>query len=146
MNFAFTGPRKLSEKEKLAVCGHLLNIPQCHHWHVGDASGLDELVRQFAATLPIRLTIHEVIHRQPWGFAERSQRMINQLTHQDKLIAFPNKPCPDGCFPTSPFSGHGSGTWGTMAYAAKRNIEVQVFPLVDIDLPQWLGLKQLNLF
>ncbi|NES69359.1 MAG: hypothetical protein F6K24_31085 [Okeania sp. SIO2D1] len=147
MNFAFTGPRKLNEQELIAVWNHLFDIPyKLHHWHVGDAKGLDETVQRFAATLAIKLTIHEVTHHQPWGFAERSQRMVNQLGPEDKLIAFPNKPCPESCSPTSPFCGHGSGTWGTMAYAAKHNIQIQVIPLVDIDLPPWLNHQQLNLF
>ncbi len=70
---------------------------------VGDAKGLDALVAEHYAE-KTDLTIYHVEGRKRWQFAARSQRMINDAT---ELIAFPNKPCPETCTPTKPFSGHG---------------------------------------
>lgn len=146
MNIAFTGARKIAERT--FIWHSLLDVPDrgCR-WHVGDAAGVDAVVREFAAAMSVQLTVHRVEVRQRWGFAERSQRMIDVLSVGDRLIAFPNKPCPDGCNPQHPFSGHGSGTWGTIAYARKKGIQIEILWLgAEHPLPQWLAVKQLELF
>jgi transcriptional regulator with XRE-family HTH domain len=62
-----------------------------------------------------------------------------------KLLAFPNKPCPNDCTPKKPFCGHGNGTWGTVAYAKKKGLEIELHPLTaTAKTPDWL--KQLSLF
>lgn len=147
--FAFTGARQLSKKQELRIYRELL--PEIRailaEWHVGDADGLDSFIRRAARYYCIPHTVHEVTHRQRWGFAERSQRMVKAIAG-GILYGFPNKPCPADCTPSQPFSGHGSGTWGTIAYARKLGLEVRLFPLVAIaDLPEWLTeAKQLALF
>lgn len=116
---------------------------------VGDAKGLDELVRQHLNPIEI----YKIKAFQRWAYAERSQRMINNA---DKLVAFPLKPCPPSCHPAHPFSGHGSGTWGTIAYAKKKGLPIEIIFLDGqmTDSPSWLTGEplpkpqtgQLNLF
>ena len=151
MKIAFTGTRNLDSEAIEPIWEWLFEIPyKSHEWHVGDANGIDELVRNFAQYLDIKLVVHEVIYFEKWGFAERSQRLINSLNKGDLLIAFPNKECPKICTPKNFFSGHGSGTWGTIAYAKKREIQIQLFPLVELcgdrsaklPLPGWLTDEQ----
>jgi len=89
------------------------------------------------------------------GFAKRSMEMIDGAIAAGNeqsaiacgaktLLAFPNKPCPKDCTPKKPFNGHGSGTWGTIAYAKKKGLQVQLHPLTaDAKPPDWL--KQLSL-
>ncbi len=154
MKIAFTGPRHLPETEAAKVERDLWSfiVNQEAEWHVGDAPGLDLLIREAAVNYNLPLVIHEVVHKQRWGFAERSQRMIGAIaTSPDSwLYAFPNKLCPEGCTSKNPFSGHGSGTWGTVAYAKKKNVNIYLFPLVKLQkLPSWLNEeppKQLSLF
>ncbi len=108
MKIAFTGTRNLDSEAIEPIWEWLFEIPyKSHEWHVGDANGIDELVRNFAQYLDIKLVVHEVIYFEKWGFAERSQRLINSLNKGDLLIAFPNKECPKICTPKNFFSGHG---------------------------------------
>jgi predicted alpha/beta hydrolase family esterase len=41
---------------------------------------------------------------------------------------------------------HGSGTWGTIFYAHSLGCPVELHPLVEMEPPEWLQQKQLNLF
>jgi len=92
-----------------------------------------------------KATVHCIQGNQSWHFAERSQRMVDAVGAGGVLYAFPNKPCPPRCTPNQPFSGHGSGTWGTIAYAKKKGLEIELHPLsADAQTPNWL--RQLSLF
>jgi len=100
----------------------------------------------------LRCQVYRAEGRQPWQLAERSKRMVRAIaqTPNAKLIAFPNKPCPEGVKPSKSFSGKGSGTWGTVALAKHYGIAIEVVPLTDgWKLPDWLTQpepKQLSLF
>ncbi|NJL65498.1 MAG: hypothetical protein HC903_31600, partial [Methylacidiphilales bacterium] len=127
-------------------------------WHVGDAPGLDALVRRVAADYDKQLTVYEVEGTEKWHFAARSKRMVDAIANLPDpwLYAFPNKLCPDGCKPCKSPSGQGSGTWLTIAYAKYRGLQIRIFPQFSTQLedkswlPQWLKdepeNKQLNLF
>ena len=107
----------------------------------GTLATLDALVRDYNP----EATVHRIQGNQSWHFAERSQRMVDAVGAGGVLYAFPNKPCPPRCTPNQPFSGHGSGTWGTIAYAKKKGLEIELHPLsADAQKPDWL--KQLSLF
>ncbi|ANV85734.1 hypothetical protein AWQ21_14465 (plasmid) [Picosynechococcus sp. PCC 7003] len=136
---AFSGPRKLTPQETKQVLNLLPANPPAVG--VGDAKGLDALVAEHY-TEKTDLTIYHVEGRERWQFAARSQRMVNDAT---ELIAFPNKPCPETCTPTKPFSGHGSGTWGTIAYAIKKGLKVTIYPLDGSQAPSWAEQRQLTL-
>jgi hypothetical protein len=140
---AATGPRKLTPEETAIALATLSQVA-ADEYHIGDAAGLDAIARQTWQNA----TIHEVTHPgQRWAYAERSKKMVDAIAPQGTLYAFPNKPCPSGCKPSAPFSGHGSGTWGTIAYAKRQGVNIEVFPLADIPLPDWLQEpKQLSLF
>ncbi|NET08379.1 MAG: hypothetical protein F6K09_01110 [Merismopedia sp. SIO2A8] len=153
----FTGSRKLTTNiEKLRVISQLKplrNDPR--PWHVGDASGVDELVRQKAKDWGKEITIYEVEGKEKWHFAKRSQKMIlSSLNLGDTTVfVFPDKLCPTECTLHKPFSGHGSGTWGTAAYAYNHGAALKIYPLFSLrDLeenswfPEWTEVKQLELF
>ncbi|QCS47967.1 hypothetical protein FEK30_00070 (plasmid) [Picosynechococcus sp. PCC 11901] len=138
---AYSGPRKLTPTETRLVKQHLDANPVKGPVGVGDAKGLDALVaRHYEGRTD--LTIYHVEGRQRWHYAQRSQRMIDNAT---ELTAYPNKPCPPTCTPTKPFSGHGSGTWGTIAYAVKKGLKVTIYPLDGSQVPSWAEQKQLTL-
>lgn len=131
MKIAFSGARKIEPTEESLVLWVLAAVENQGSVLVGCAPGVDKLVRENCPTA----TVYRVKGARKWHFAARSQQMIDDA---DLLYAFPNKPCPDTCTPKAPFSGHGSGTWGTIAYAKKRGVQVVVHPLVWSPLPSWL--------
>jgi len=51
-----------------------ITIPS-NGWHVGDAAGLDALVRDYNP----EATVHRIQGNQSWHFAERSQRMVDAV-------------------------------------------------------------------
>lgn len=155
MDIAFTGPRELTQAEEKKIYQHLLHeiIHQEANWHVGDAQGLDNFIKRAAGYFHKPLTIYEVNGTEKWHFAERSQRMVDAIAPNGTLYAFPNKHCPEKCSLKNPFSGHGSGTWGTVAYAKKKQLKIQIFPLFQTEkyadiswYPDWLKTNQLTLF
>lgn len=117
-------------------------------WHIGDATGADARATQQAQEQGDTVTTYYVdkgLARA--GYAVRSMRMIDGAIAQGatKLLAFPNKPCPTDCTPKKPFNGHGSGTWGTIAYAMKKGLNVELHPLsAEVKAPDWM--RQLTLF
>lgn len=151
--YGFTGPRRLSRDEERKIYKRC-DLNSCHgQWHVGDAPGLDSyIVRAAQYYRHHDLVIHRVGGDEKWQFAERSKRMVEAIAPYGTLIAFPNKPCPSECTPRTAFSGHGSGTWGTIAYARSKDLRVEVYPLwnsilgLAIAMPDWLFDRQLKLF
>ncbi|MFK0730414.1 MAG: hypothetical protein ACIWVG_04455 [Gloeotrichia echinulata HAB0833] len=151
MQIAFTGVRHLTKSQEDLIYKHFSDISAYEaQWHVGDAPGLDALVRKLATDCKT-LTVYEVKGHQKWHFAERSKRMVDAIANLENpwLYAFPNKLCPDGCKPCKSPNGNGSGTWLTIAYAHYRGVQIQIFPLEAITFPKWLEApqqKQLKLF
>jgi len=147
IQIAFTGSRKLEPSQTRIIEERIEELKKgIAQYHVGDARGVDAVVRN-----SLRCQVYQAEGRQPWQLAERSKRMVLFVAHTHaKLIAFPNKPCPEGVKPLQSFSGKGSGTWGTVALAKHYGLAIEVVPLVDgLTLPDWLTQpepKQLSLF
>lgn len=153
MNIAFTGTRKLINNQNKIVWNKLESLLELNsNWYVGDALGVDAVVRLAANRYNNPLTIFEVQGKQRYEFAKRSKRMIDAIatSQNKKLIAFVNKNCPEGCTPSKNPSGKGSGTWLTIAYAHYLNIDTEIIFLEDLlELPCWLQQsepKQLSLW
>ncbi|MGB3513857.1 MAG: hypothetical protein WBA93_32550 [Microcoleaceae cyanobacterium] len=157
----FTGPRKLTDQQRQQVVEIITTqyLPESRgevcSWVLGDAPGVDELLWEMARYKNChysRIMVNPKLSTDPetrkWAYAERSQRMVKLLSPGDIAVGFPNKSCPNECTPQSPWSGGGSGTWGTLAAsAAVEGVEVYAYPIVDdVVLPNWLRYKQLSLF
>lgn len=141
MNFAFTGPRHMTEAQIELVKAELRQLIKTPaDWHVGCARGLDGLVRSFAYSHHKDIEVYKIAGNERWRFAERSKKMVDAIatTENSCLYAYPNKECPTGCRPSKNPNGYGSGTWLTIAYASYRNVEIKIFPLTEIKLPAWL--------
>jgi hypothetical protein len=146
MEIAVTGARATTPQDnetiKKAVQAHTRA-----NWHIGDAKGADSTATEQAHNQGDKVTIYHADKKLgKGGFAKRSMEMIDGAIAlgATKLLAFPNKPCPTDCTPKKPFNGHGSGTWGTIAYAKKKGLEIELHPLTaDAQKPDWL--KQLSL-
>lgn len=144
--YAFSGPRKLNLEQQERVYQFLSEFPRSESRKpllVGDAPGLDALIRE-----SLDCQIFEVEGSDRAAFANRTLRMIKALSEYEKpcLYAFPNKPCPVGCYPKKVPSGKGSGTWLAIAAARHLEIQVKIVQLSTFDLPDWLHYSQLSLF
>ena len=157
----FTGPRYLTDEQRQQVVSTVTTkyLPESRGenclWVLGDAPGVDELLWEIArhqgcnySRVIVNPNLINNSDTRKWAYAERSQRMVNLLSAGDIAVGFPNKPCPADCTPRSPWSGGGSGTWGTLAASkAVEGVEVFAYPIVDnVVLPNWLRYKQLSLF
>ena len=148
----FTGSRKLTSSSRERVLTSLAKIRNRESpWHVGDAFGVDKVVLDFAKKYSKKYTLYSRQGNQKYHFVERSKRMIDsaRVAGDVILLAFPQEPCPHSCNPKRPFSGSGSGTWETIAYARKFGITVAVFSLYPDwrgQTPSWVFDTQLSLF
>lgn len=112
---------------------------------VGCARGVDASVREW---FPGAL----VFSRSGSGrssFALRSIRLVRSLrSRQGVLVAFPGGACPAGLRPSSVssrcFSGHGSGCWGSVAFAIGLGCPVLVWVPSSSCLPAWGRFTQLG--
>jgi hypothetical protein len=145
MNLGFTGTRRVSHTQEQQARTALVEIKQQHPgaiWHVGDAPGLDALVR---ATNP-EAVIYIAQGRKAWELQQRSRKMVEAIG-SGILYAFPNKLCPPELSPNHCDRWFGSGTWGTVAYAVSLGVSVAIVPLVEnLELPAWTTQQQLSLF
>jgi hypothetical protein len=145
--YAVTGPRfLLPEQQELAI--EILNkklLDNIDALAVGDAPGVDQLVRDLASTESINVKIFEATSFVRYELQARSMRMIDWLAQQDNgvLLAFVNKECPVGL---TVKSWKGSGSWGTARYAVNKGICVELFPLIELaNLPSWLQEQPIQL-
>jgi hypothetical protein len=147
MDVAVTGARATTPQDN-EIIKKAVQAYTGASWHIGDATGADNIATCQAQNQGDRVTTYYADKElKRAGFAVRSQKMIDGAIAlgATKLLAFPNKPCPADCIPKKPFNGHGSGTWGTIAYAKKKGLEIELHPLTaDAQKPDWL--KQLSLF
>jgi len=146
--YAVTGARATTPQQNQTV-RKVIKAHTGGSWHLGDAKGVDSIVAKQAQEQGNTVTSYYTDKKLgKGGFAKRSMEMIDGAIAcgAKTLLAFPNKPCPIDCTPKKPFNGHGSGTWGTIAYAKKKGLEIELHPLTaDAQTPNWLtGLKQEN--
>lgn len=125
MLYAFTGSRTLNEQQ-ISQIDRVQREWPVEEVYVGDADGVDEAICDFFYYSKIR--IFHVQGQEKKDFALRSIRMIDALAEAGgELIAFADRPCPRTTSPSKPFSGGGSGTWATVAYAVAKGINVTLF-------------------
>lgn len=136
-----TGPRIVTVTQKNTIIETItkeFNPPQDVVLNIGDAAGVDTIIRDFAKLKGVNNNLFVVLNRyNKFSYAKRSMRMVD-ATLGGTLLAFPNKKCPERVKPDNAFCGSGSGTWGTIAYAKLKNLDIKIFPLAKISLPSWL--------
>ncbi|BAZ17660.1 hypothetical protein NIES4071_95400 [Calothrix sp. NIES-4071] len=144
MKIAFTGSRSTDSNQSMIVRNKLQEIALIDAvWHVGDAMGVDALVRTEARRQAKELNIYMCQGKERYDFAKRSKQMVDAIsgTYPNKLYAFANKRCPAGCKPSKNPTGQGSGTWLTVAYAHYLGVAVELVFLEDgLEAPNWLDV------
>jgi len=135
-----TGPRRLTKEQEDWLREQLAQTLKNSHLHVGDAEGVDRLAREEGRKRG-PMTVYRVEGGEPWHYQARSKRLVEALRELGgTLYAYPNKPKPAGITPNN---WQGSGTWGTVAYAQSRGVQVHITPLPGLELeeePQQLTL------
>ncbi len=131
----FTGARHLSPEYR-PIVARIVNLIGGIEVAVGCQHGLDEMVRELR---PDAAVFRAADYGQgAWAYALRSQKMIEFVGRNGgKLIAFPDKPCPDDVKPGPNFYGAGNGTWATIAFAIRTGVPAAVFPCGFEILPAW---------
>lgn len=148
MNYCFTGPRAVTYGQGIKIERIVAKIDG-ETYHVGDATGVDAIVVKVLWSERKNPHIYRAEGKQAWQLAQRSKYMVDRCAKlgNAKLIAFPNKACPQGVKPGQTFSGKGSGTWGTIAYAKYLGMAIELFPLEkSVSEPDWMREEQLTLF
>jgi hypothetical protein len=138
---AFTGSRTMITGQAEKIDFVLDNC--CPEVLVGDAKGIDAYVRSNCATaIVFKVSDYWSGNLKKAAFAVRSQVMIKGLSSKNGLlVAFPSSECPEGLKPSkSAFSGYGSGTWATAAYAIALDISCILWLPDEIQPPQQWGL------
>ena len=147
----FTGPRKIDRSQSIIIAKYLtpyINL-FCDRYdksefHVGDAHGVDECIKNLLFSMRLVPTIHIVENKSDkTSYAKRSMEMVDSCSdcHKSMIFGFPNKNCPDKITLKDPFCGSGSGTWATLAYAKSKNIfQLNISPLSSIELPSWINI------
>jgi hypothetical protein len=135
-----TGVRNLTKEQAAQVEAEVWELDrQATRWHIGDASGVDQVARQTIANG--QLIEHNADGRQPWQLAARSTKMVMALAESNgTLHAWASAPPPEGLKPCKKWkNAQGSGTWGTVALAAGLGVTVELHWLgQERELPDWL--------
>lgn len=135
----FTGSRKGFPVQWL-VKAVALSVLHCgHSVAVGCAAGVDAVVRRFCPSAQV-FNVASPGAGSGLSFAaalaRRSQLMVQACSI---LVGFASVTCPAGVSPSNHFSGGGSGTWASIAYAISQGVRVFVFPAAGVPLPAWPG-------
>jgi len=102
---------------------------------VGCARGIDAAVRQAAPGCQV----FQAAGSQAWQLAARSSALVRGAVGGG-LVAFPSGFCPAAVQVSSRFSGAGSGTWGSVAFAIGQGLPVVLFaPVAPGSVQAWLG-------
>jgi hypothetical protein len=135
----FTGSRKGFEDIQLVETVALSVLKAGHSVSVGCAKGVDALIRKFipaAQVFRVASPVAGSVSSYAQALARRSMSMVSTCSI---LVGFASVSCPAGVSPACSFSGGGSGTWASIAYAVSKGLRVFVFVASNISLPSWPG-------
>jgi len=106
---------------------------------VGDAAGVDQEVVENLWCQPHK--VFYVTGHERKDFAQRSVRCLESILPAEKAIvlAFPDKKCPTRITTQMRFSGHGSGTWGTVGLALAHGVQVIAYIPDGTHHEKWCG-------
>lgn len=136
---AFTGSRAGFPVPSLVKAVVLSVAKAGHSLLVGCANGVDAMVRHHAPNAQVfNVAAPGCGSGRSFAaaLAQRSQIMVNACS---VLVGFCSVACPSSLSPASHFSGQGSGTWSSVAYAVALGHQVFIFPAAGVSLPSWSG-------
>jgi hypothetical protein len=140
----FSGSRSVPCAESAAaIRAAIASVPAGVPVHVGCASGVDELVRSLCPRARV-FSVAEVGFSGRGAFARRSQLCVESVAEAGGVwVSFPAAACPVGLLPSTSaarcFSGFGSGSWASLAFAAGLGVACLLFWRC---CSRWLGFHR----
>lgn len=142
----FSGSRSVvpSAAVRLAVSLVPAGVPVS----VGCAGGVDGFVRSLLSGAGVPFSLFSVASGR-WGrgrgaFAGRSAACVRSVGSGGLWVSFPSRSCPSGLVPSSSssrcFSGSGSGSWASLAFAVGSGVPSLVF-LGSLPCPSGWGFS-----
>ena len=137
-----SGSRSPSSQSLEALAAVLSRLSPRSQVVVGCARGIDATVRSAVATGRLRVYQASSFGAGRWTYAARSAscvRAVARAIPSCLWLSFPATACPAGLVPSasasSCFSGYGSGTWASLAYAMGLGIPCMVFLPAGFSAP-----------
>lgn len=140
----FSGSRsKPCIESAAAVKSAIASVPPSVPIHVGCAKGVDELVRTLCPNAKV-FSVQSLSFTGRGALARRSQLCVESVAVPGGVwCSFPSKSCPAGLVPSASasrcFSGFGSGSWASLAFAAGRGVACLLFLPPGVELPTGWG-------
>ncbi len=146
VSVGFSGSRSLSPAASAALSSLLPLVPPGVRVSVGCARGVDLACRSFFAGSLSLLVFSVASGRFGVGrsaFARRSSRCVLSVAAGSRglLVVVPVGACPAGVAPSRSFSGRGSGSWGSAAFALGRGRRVLLWLPSGSRPPAWGGVS-----
>ena len=146
VSVGFSGSRSLSPAASTALSSLLPLVPAGVRVSVGCAAGADAVVRSWFSGSASVLLFSVASGRFGSGrsaFARRSCRCVLSVASGSRglLVVVPVGACPAGVRPSRSFSGRGSGSWGSLAFALGRGRRVLVWLPSGSRPPVWAGVS-----
>lgn len=141
----FSGSRSVVPSVLSSVCSAVASSGASVF--VGCAGGVDGFVRSFFPSARV-FSVASVGFSGRGAFARRSASFVSALASAGGcLVSFPSSPCPSGLLPSPSasrcFSGFGSGSWASLAFAVGSGVPCFVF-LGSLPCPLGWGLSPLS--
>ncbi|MGK7894077.1 MAG: hypothetical protein AB4372_10740 [Xenococcus sp. (in: cyanobacteria)] len=142
----FSGSRSVAPTAAVGLAVGL--VPAGVPVSVGCAAGVDECARSLLSAAGVPFSLFSVSSGR-WGrgrgaFAGRSVACVRSLGAGGLWVSFPSAPCPSGLLPSASssrcFSGSGSGSWASLAFAVGSGLSCLVF-LGSVPFPLGWGLS-----
>ena len=151
VSVGFSGSRSPSPAASAALSSLLPLVPSGVRLSVGCARGVDSAVSSWFGASPSLLVFSVASGRFGSGrsaFARRSSRCLLSVAAGSRGLlvvvpagACPAGACPAGVVPSRSFSGRGSGSWGSLAFALGRGRRVLLWLPAGSRPPVWAGVS-----
>jgi len=110
---------------------------------VGCAAGVDLSARGLFPSAVVLSVASGAFGSGRSAFARRSVACVSRVASAGGVwVSFPSSPCPPGLVPSSVssrcFSGLGSGSWASLAFAVGCGLPCLVFLPPGVPAPSWL--------
>lgn len=141
MRIGFCGSRSLAVTHAPLI-RQVVGAYAMEEIHTGCANGADRMVREAAIRAGASLTVFKAKDETGSFVARLVKRSIRCVRSVDIMIGFADTQCPVHVVPGPAWvSGHGSGTWASLALAAGLQKKVMVFWCGNglAQLPSWPG-------
>lgn len=116
---------------------------------VGCAAGVDLAARSLFPSAVVLSVASGSFGVGRSAFARRSVACVSRVASAGGVwVSFPSSPCPPGLLPSSSssrcFSGSGSGSWASLAFAVGSGLPCLVFLPPGVACPSGWGLSSLG--